>query len=191
MGLRDKYAYAIQTAKGKFQGNAEERDGKLYFKGTVATDAERNELWTAIKTIPDWQSEVVAVLWNPQPSTLARPARRNLIAPDPGSSGLGGRILLGDDLGYRRAVVRPGRPVVVDQAPEAEVGHVVEVGERAQRRVLVDVHGDRADLFTELEGSVCEWLHVGTDGNDERVHLVAHVVRPLMNALPHPFQEPL
>jgi nucleoid-associated protein YgaU len=60
MGLRDKYAYAIQTAKGKFQGNAEERDGKLYFKGTVATDAERNELWSAIKTIPDWQSEVVA-----------------------------------------------------------------------------------------------------------------------------------
>lgn len=60
MGLRDKYAYAIQTAKGKFHGNAEERDGKLYFKGTVATDAERNELWTAIKTIPDWQSEVVA-----------------------------------------------------------------------------------------------------------------------------------
>ena len=24
MGLRDTYAYAIQTAKGKFQGNAEE-----------------------------------------------------------------------------------------------------------------------------------------------------------------------
>jgi nucleoid-associated protein YgaU len=60
MGLRDKYAYAIQTAKGKFQGNAEERDGKLYFKGTVATDAERNELWNAIKTIPDWQKEIVA-----------------------------------------------------------------------------------------------------------------------------------
>jgi hypothetical protein len=41
MGLRDKYAYAIQTAKGKFQGNAEERDGKLYFKGSVATEAEK------------------------------------------------------------------------------------------------------------------------------------------------------
>ena len=41
MGLRDTYAYAIQTAKGKFQGNAEERDGKLYFKGTVASDAEK------------------------------------------------------------------------------------------------------------------------------------------------------
>jgi nucleoid-associated protein YgaU len=60
MGLRDTYAYAIQTAKGKFQGNAEERDGKLYFKGTVATEDEKNEIWTAIKTIPTWQQDIVA-----------------------------------------------------------------------------------------------------------------------------------
>jgi nucleoid-associated protein YgaU len=60
MGLRDTYAYAIQTAKGKFQGNAEEKDGKLHFKGSVATEAEKNELWSAIKTIPTWQQDVVA-----------------------------------------------------------------------------------------------------------------------------------
>jgi nucleoid-associated protein YgaU len=60
VGLRDTYAYAIQTAKGKFQGNAEERDGKLHFKGTVATEAEKNELWDAIKTIPTWQNDIVA-----------------------------------------------------------------------------------------------------------------------------------
>ena len=60
MGLRDTYAYAIQTAKGKFHGNAEERDGKLHFKGTVATEAEKNEIWTAIKTIPTWQKDIVA-----------------------------------------------------------------------------------------------------------------------------------
>src|SRR5512145_2505513 len=60
MGLRDTYAYAIQTAKGKFQGNAEEREGKLYWKGTVATEAEKNEIWSAIKTIPTWQKDVVA-----------------------------------------------------------------------------------------------------------------------------------
>ena len=60
MGLRDTYAYAIQTAKGKFHGNADERDGKLYFKGTVATEAEKNELWNAIKTIPTWQNDIVA-----------------------------------------------------------------------------------------------------------------------------------
>ena len=60
MGLRDTYAYAIQTAKGKFHGNAEERDGKLHWKGTVGTEAEKNELWTAIKTIPTWQNDIVA-----------------------------------------------------------------------------------------------------------------------------------
>jgi nucleoid-associated protein YgaU len=54
------YAYAIQTAKGKFHGNAEERDGKLYFKGTVATEAEKNEIWNAIKTIPTWRNDIVA-----------------------------------------------------------------------------------------------------------------------------------
>lgn len=60
MGMRDTYAHAIQTAKGKFHGSAEERDGKLHFKGTVATEAEKNEIWTAIKTIPTWQNDVVA-----------------------------------------------------------------------------------------------------------------------------------
>ena len=60
MGLRDTYAYAIQTAKGKFNGNADERDGKLHWKGTVATEAEKNEIWGAIKTIPTWQNDIVA-----------------------------------------------------------------------------------------------------------------------------------
>ena len=60
MGLRDTYAYAISTAKGKFHGNAEERDGKLYFNGSVATEAEKNEIWNAIKTIPTWQNDIVA-----------------------------------------------------------------------------------------------------------------------------------
>jgi LysM repeat protein len=59
MSLRDKYAYAIQTAKGHFQGNAEEREGKLHFVGTVATEDEKNQIWNAIKTIPDWQKDVV------------------------------------------------------------------------------------------------------------------------------------
>jgi len=60
MGLRDTYSYAIQTAKGKFHGNAVEQDGKLHFKGTVGTDAEKNEIWNAIKTIPTWQHDIVA-----------------------------------------------------------------------------------------------------------------------------------
>jgi nucleoid-associated protein YgaU len=59
MGLREKYAYAIQTAKGKFDGSAQEKDGKLYFSGTVKTEAEANEIWNAIKTIPDWRTDIV------------------------------------------------------------------------------------------------------------------------------------
>jgi nucleoid-associated protein YgaU len=60
MGLRDKYAYAISVAKGKFDGSAQERDGKLHFVGSVQTEAQKNEIWTAIKTIPDWKNEVEA-----------------------------------------------------------------------------------------------------------------------------------
>jgi nucleoid-associated protein YgaU len=71
MGLRDTYAYAIQTAKGKFHGNAEERDGKLHWKGTVATEAEKNEIWTAIKTIPTWQQDIVADIQVTAPAAAA------------------------------------------------------------------------------------------------------------------------
>jgi LysM repeat protein len=60
MSLRDTYSYAIQTAKGKFDGSAQEKDGKLHFVGSVHTEAEKNEIWTAIKTIPTWQNDVVA-----------------------------------------------------------------------------------------------------------------------------------
>jgi nucleoid-associated protein YgaU len=61
MGLRDKYNHAIQTAKSlRMQGSAEERDGKLYFKGTTQTQDEANQIWDAIKTVPDWRNEVVA-----------------------------------------------------------------------------------------------------------------------------------
>src|SRR6185295_10535076 len=61
MGLRDKYNHAIQTAKGfGMQGQAEERDGKLYFKGTTKTQDEANKIWDAIKTVPDWPQEIVA-----------------------------------------------------------------------------------------------------------------------------------
>jgi nucleoid-associated protein YgaU len=61
MGLRDKYHDAIETAKGfRMDGSAEERDGKLYFKGTVPSQDEANRIWDAIKTVPTWSQEVVA-----------------------------------------------------------------------------------------------------------------------------------
>ena len=61
MSLRDKYAHAIQTAKNfRMDGAAEEREGKLYFKGKVNSQDEANKIWDAIKTIPTWSQEVVA-----------------------------------------------------------------------------------------------------------------------------------
>jgi nucleoid-associated protein YgaU len=61
MGLRDTYNSAIQTAKSlHMQGAAEERDGKLYFHGTVQTQDEANQIWDAIKTVPSWRTDIVA-----------------------------------------------------------------------------------------------------------------------------------
>jgi nucleoid-associated protein YgaU len=61
MELRGRYQHAIETAKSfRMDGSAEERDGKLYFRGTVQTQEEANKIWDAIKTIPTWQQDVVA-----------------------------------------------------------------------------------------------------------------------------------
>jgi nucleoid-associated protein YgaU len=63
MNLRDKYNHAVQTAKNfRMDGSAQERDGKLHFTGTVASEAEKNAIWDAIKTVPDWRNDVVADL---------------------------------------------------------------------------------------------------------------------------------
>ena len=61
MNLREKYNNAIQTAKNfRMDGSAQERDGKLHFNGTVTSEAEKNAIWDAIKTVPDWRNDVVA-----------------------------------------------------------------------------------------------------------------------------------
>ena len=79
-GLREKYNHAIQTAKSlRMQGGAEERDGKLYFNGTVTSVEEKNQIWNALKTVSDWDKDVVADIKVNAPS-----AQR---APTTGSSG--------------------------------------------------------------------------------------------------------
>jgi len=60
VSLKGMYQWALKTAEGKFHGTTEERDGKLYFNGTVASEAEKNQIWDAIKTIPTWQKDIVA-----------------------------------------------------------------------------------------------------------------------------------
>jgi LysM repeat protein len=60
MTLREKYAHAIQVAKGfRMEGSADERDGKLHFHGTVNSQDEANKIWDAIKTVPDWRNDLV------------------------------------------------------------------------------------------------------------------------------------
>lgn len=79
-GLREKYNHAIQTAKSlRMQGGAEERDGKLYFNGTVNSVEEKNQIWNALKTVSDWEKDVVADIKVNAPA--ARPA------PTTGSGG--------------------------------------------------------------------------------------------------------
>jgi nucleoid-associated protein YgaU len=61
MALREKYSQAVTTAKQLgMEGSAEERDGKLHFHGTVKSEDEKNQIWNAIKTVPDWQKDVMA-----------------------------------------------------------------------------------------------------------------------------------
>ena len=61
MNLRDKYNKAIQTAKDfRMDGSAQEKDGKLVFNGTVGSEAEKNAIWDALKTVPDWRNDIVA-----------------------------------------------------------------------------------------------------------------------------------
>ena len=81
MGLRDKYAYAVQTAKDvRMQGSADEREGKLYFHGTTNTQAGANKIWDAIKTIPEWPNEIVA---DEERATLQLPEPQRMSSRSP------------------------------------------------------------------------------------------------------------
>ena len=41
-------------------GSAVEKDGKLHFHGTVKSEDEKNQIWNALKAVPDYQREVMA-----------------------------------------------------------------------------------------------------------------------------------
>lgn len=61
MDLRAKYNHAIQTAKAlQFDGSAQQEGDKLNFRGTVHSEDGKNQIWNAIKTVPDWQKDIVA-----------------------------------------------------------------------------------------------------------------------------------
>ena len=60
MGLRIHTPTPSRRRRGSSTATPSKKAGKLHFKGTVATDAEKNEIWNAIKTIPTWQNDIVA-----------------------------------------------------------------------------------------------------------------------------------
>jgi LysM repeat protein len=61
MDLRAKYDQAIKTAKSlHFDGSAQQEGEKLNFRGSVGSEDEKNQIWNAIKTVPDWQKDIVA-----------------------------------------------------------------------------------------------------------------------------------
>ena len=61
MDLRTKYNHAIQVAKSlRMDGSAVEKDGKLHFNGTVKSEDEKNQIWNALKTVPDYQNDILA-----------------------------------------------------------------------------------------------------------------------------------
>ena len=85
--LREKYNQAIQTAKSlRMQGAAEERDGKLYFNGTVSSVDEKNQIWNAIKTVSDWQKDVVADIRVNAPAKPSTPQAAPAGAPATGGA---------------------------------------------------------------------------------------------------------
>jgi nucleoid-associated protein YgaU len=61
MDLRAKYDQAIQVAKSlRMDGSAQERDGKLHFVGIVKSEDQKNQIWNALKAVPDWKTDIVA-----------------------------------------------------------------------------------------------------------------------------------
>jgi hypothetical protein len=61
--LRRKYEWAINTAKNAgLAGFVGERDGRLFINGTVRTQEQAARIWSAIKNVPTWRKEVVAVI---------------------------------------------------------------------------------------------------------------------------------
>ena len=102
MGLRDKYAYAISQAKGKFDGSAQEKDGKLHFVGTVKSEADKNMLWDAIKTIPEWKDDIVAdIKVTGGGAAAAAPARTYTVKAGDTLSGIA-KAQLGDGNAYMK-----------------------------------------------------------------------------------------
>ena len=160
MGLRDKYNQAIQTAKQlRMDGSAEERDGRLYFNGTVNSEDEKNQIWNALKTVPDWQKDIVADI---KVRGLERTAEPQVYIPARQSAEVLGGLYVPKDLviraprqglGIVSAVREIVRQVDADQ-PISNVRTMDEVvnGQTAARSTQARILGALAALALLLAG---------------------------------------
>ena len=131
MALRDKYAYAIQTAKNlRFQGGAEEREGKLHFNGTVQTQEDANKIWDAIKTIPSWQQEVVADIRATGPASAPEAERTYTVQPGDTLSKIA-KQMLGDANAYNE-IFNANRDQLTDPN-KIKAGQVLKIPAHAHR----------------------------------------------------------
>ena len=139
MSLRDKYNSAIQTAKQlRFDGSADERDGKLHFNGTVNSEDEKNRIWNALKTVPDWQTYVdpdirVKPGAAPAPAKPAQPAAQAstyTVQPGDTLSGIAKR-LLGDGGDYM-AIFNANRDQLTDP-DKIKPGQVLKIPQPTHR----------------------------------------------------------
>jgi nucleoid-associated protein YgaU len=114
MGLREKYDHAIQTAKGlRMEGSAVERDGKLFFNGVVKSDDERNQIWNALKTNPDWQKDIIADIKVVAPAAPAAPAQRTYTVKAGDTLGAIAKAELGNANAYMK-IFEANRDVLSD-----------------------------------------------------------------------------
>ena len=100
MDLRTKYNHAIQVAKSlRMEGSAEERDGKLHVAGIVKSEDEKNQIWNALKTVPDWKADVVADIKVVAPLAATAAAAAPAAAPAAAAPARTYTVQAGDTLG--------------------------------------------------------------------------------------------
>jgi nucleoid-associated protein YgaU len=100
MDLRTKYDKAIQVAKSlRMDGSAVEKEGKLHFHGTVKSEDEKNQIWNALKTVPDYEREVMADIKVVPQATAAAGAGAGAGAGAQAGAGRTYTVQAGDTLG--------------------------------------------------------------------------------------------
>jgi nucleoid-associated protein YgaU len=105
MDLRAKYDQAIQTAKRLgFQGAATQEGDKLHFKGTARSEDDKNQIWNAIKTVPDWQTDIDADIQAaaPQPVAVGTSGSRTYTVKSGDTLGKIAKETLGDANAYMK-----------------------------------------------------------------------------------------